>query len=58
MEMPWYGWIFSGLAVWLTGFIAGRGSGAMWSIQQQAQAQAKMMQIPGLPPGMPGPGRQ
>lgn len=56
MDMPWYGYLLSSLAIWVTGFIAGRGAGASQALMMQAQLQAKAMQMPGLPPGMPGPG--
>lgn len=56
MDMPWYGWLVSYVLVWAFGFTSGRASGQVFTLRFLAAEQAKTMQIPGLPPNMPGPG--
>lgn len=56
MDMPWYGWMISYVLVWAFGFTSGRASGQAQAVQLMLAQQAKAMQMPGLPPGMPGTG--
>jgi hypothetical protein len=56
MDMPWYAWLSSGVFIWFLGFMSGRSAGQVSMLQMTMMQQAKAMQIPGLPPGMPGPG--
>lgn len=53
MELPWYGYVISGLVIWLTGFIAGRQGGKAEVLQGIMLNSAKMQQMPGFPPVQP-----
>ncbi len=56
MDMPWYAYVVSATFLWLSGFISGRASGQASTLQAIMLNQAKAMQMPGLPPNLPGPG--
>ena len=56
MDIPWYSYFLSALGLWLAGFISGRASGQASTLQAIMLNQAKAMQMPGLPPNLPGPG--
>lgn len=54
--MEWWGYLLSGLTIWLLGFIAGRAAGEAQALKQMmAVSLGKIPQMPGLPPGMEMP---
>jgi hypothetical protein len=46
--MPWYGYLISGIVVYIMGFVAGRSAGASEVLQKTM--------MPGATPGMPDMG--
>lgn len=56
MDMPWYGWLIAAVVGWMHAAATGYAWGRVQSYEAMLAQQAKAIQIPGLPPNMPGPG--
>ena len=56
MDIPWYGYLLSLLGFWGVGYYSGVKAGVGSALQMVMAQQAKMQQMAGLPPNMPGLG--